>query len=248
MRVGLVGKYVDLKESYKSLHEAIVHGGIKNHCHVDVEYIDSEDVKYENLPEVLSSVDAILVPGAFGQRGAEGKVAAIKYARSKRIPFFGICFGMQMAVIEFARNICGITEATSREFKVKLQNPEYVIDLMEEQKLMKGMGGTMRLGAFPCQLQTGSLVAQLYGDSEISERHRHRFEFNNKFKDIIQDHGMSLSGVCVDKDLVEVIEIPDHPWFVGVQFHPEFKSQPRQPHPLFYSFIEAALEYKKSHK
>lgn len=244
VKVGLVGKYVDLKESYKSLHEAIVHGGGKNECHVDVEYIDSEEIEYERLSEILSSVDAILVPGAFGQRGTEGKIVAIKYARLNRIPFFGICFGMQMAVIEFARNVCGIEEATSREFKVKFENPKYVIDLMEEQKLMKGLGGTMRLGAFPCQLQEGSLVAQIYGKSEIFERHRHRFEFNNKFKKDIESQGMVFSGMCVDKDLVETIEIPEHPWFVGVQFHPEFKSQPRCPHPLFGSFIGAALHKK----
>lgn len=244
VKVGLVGKYVDLKESYKSLHEAIVHSGIKNKCGVEVEYIDSENFEGKNLSEQFKSIDAILVPGAFGERGAEGKIAAIKYARENKIPFFGICFGMQMAVVEFARNICGLREATSREFTRKVENPEYVIDLMEEQKLMKGLGGTMRLGAFPCDLKPGSLARKMYNKDQISERHRHRFEFNNKFRPVIEKMGMVLSGICTDRDLVEIVELPEHPWFIGVQFHPEFQSQPRQPHPLFDGFIAAALEYK----
>lgn len=242
IRVGLVGKYVDLKESYKSLHEAIIHSAIKNKCGVDVEYIDSENFEGKNLEEQFKNIDGILVPGAFGERGAEGKIAAIKYARENKIPFFGICFGMQMAVVEFARNVCGLKEATSREFNSKVEKPEYVIDLMEEQKLMKGLGGTMRLGAFPCDLKEGSLVRELYNAPRISERHRHRFEFNNKYRDIIESKGLSLSGVCSERDLVEIVELPDHPWFVGVQFHPEFQSQPRHPHPLFDGFIAAALK------
>lgn len=244
IKVGLVGKYVDLKESYKSLHEAITHSGIKNKCGVEVEYIDSENFEGKNLTEQFKNIDAILVPGAFGERGAEGKIAAIKYARENKVPFFGICFGMQMAVVEYARNICGLREATSREFTRKVENPEYVIDLMEEQKLMKGLGGTMRLGAFPCDLKPGTLAHKMYNKDQISERHRHRFEFNNKFKPVIEKMGMVLSGVCTDRDLVEIVEIPNHPWFIGVQFHPEFQSQPRHPHPLFDGFIAAALDYK----
>lgn len=246
IKIALVGKYVDLKESYKSLHEAITHSGIKNKCAVDVEYIDAENLEREDLEKCFKSVDGILVPGAFGERGAEGKIAAINYARENKIPFFGICFGMQMAVVEFARNVCNLREATSREFTRKVENPEYVIDLMEEQKLMKGLGGTMRLGAFPCDLKEGSLAHQLYGKDRISERHRHRFEFNNKFKSVIESKGMDLSGVCTERDLVEIVEIPDHPWFVGVQFHPEFQSQPRNPHPLFDGFIAAALARRQS--
>lgn len=246
IKIGLVGKYVDLKESYKSLHEAIVHSGIKNKCGVEVEYIDSENFEGKDLVERFKNIDGILVPGAFGERGAEGKIAAIKFARENNIPFFGICFGMQMAVVEFARNVCGLREATSREFTRKVEHPEYVIDLMEDQKLMKGLGGTMRLGAFPCDLQEGSLVRKLYGKPQISERHRHRFEFNNKFKKTILDKGMRLSGVCSERDLVEIVELPDHPWFVGVQFHPEFQSQPRKPHPLFDGFIAAALERRQN--
>lgn len=242
--VGLVGKYVDLKESYKSLHEAITHAGIKNKCSVKVRYIDSEAVKDDEIPKVLQGLDAVLVPGAFGERGAEGKIAAIKYARENKVPFLGICFGMQMAVVEFARHVCGLREATSREFARKVEHPEYVIDLMEDQKLMKGLGGTMRLGDFPCDLEEGSVVKELYGQDQISERHRHRFEFNNKFKDLIEGQGLKLSGICKERDLVEIVELPtsDHPFYVGVQFHPEFQSKPLKPHPLFFGFIKAAME------
>lgn len=246
IKIGLVGKYVDLKESYKSLHEAIVHSGIKNMCGVEVEYIDSENFEGKDLAQQFKTIDGILVPGAFGERGAEGKIAAINYARENNIPFLGICFGMQMAVVEFARNVCGLREATSREFARKVENPEYVIDLMEEQKLMKGLGGTMRLGAFPCDLKSGSLAHRLYKKDRISERHRHRFEFNNKFKSIIENQGMNLSGVCSERDLVEIVELPSHPFFIGVQFHPEFQSQPRRPHPLFDGFIAAALERRRN--
>lgn len=246
LTVGLVGKYVDLKESYKSLHEALDHAGIKNKCAVDVKYIDSEALSNEEMAQVLKGVDAILVPGAFGERGAEGKIAAIQYARENKVPFLGICFGMQMAVVEYARNVCGLREATSREFVRKVETPEYVIDLMEEQKLLKGLGGTMRLGAFPCDLKPGSVVHKYYGKDQISERHRHRFEFNNKFRSIIEAKGLNLSGVCSERDLVEIVELPqaEHPFYVGVQFHPEFQSKPLKPHPLFYGFIEAALKSK----
>jgi CTP synthase len=242
--IGIVGKYVDLKESYKSLHEAIIHGGIANNAKVNVAYIDSETLNDKNVSQALKSVDAILVPGGFGERGAEGKISAIQYARVHKIPFFGICFGMQMAAIEFARNVCGIADATSREFPDAKKSRNIVIDLMEEQKKMKDMGGTMRLGSYPCKLLKGSRVADAYGESLIHERHRHRYEFNNKFRALLAKHGLTLSGICEDRDLVEIVEISDHPWFVGVQFHPEFKSKPLEPHPLFKRFVQAALDHR----
>lgn len=246
--IGIVGKYVDLKESYKSLHEAIVHGGIANNCRVQVIYLDSESIRSANAAKVLAEVDGILVPGGFGERGAEGKIEAIRFARENQIPFFGICFGMQMAAIEFARNVCGIKDATSREFvDPKKDRKNLVIDFMEEQKSMKDMGGTMRLGAYPCTLVKGSRAEKIYGETHISERHRHRYEFNNKFRPIFEKMGMNLSGVCRERDLVEIIEIAKHPWFVGVQFHPEFKSKPLSPHPLFTSFVKASLRQKGIH-
>lgn len=248
VKVGIVGKYVDLKESYKSLHEAIVHGGIANKTKVDLAWIDSETLTEENVAGALEGVDAILVPGGFGERGAEGKMVAIQHARVNQVPFFGICFGMQLAAIEFARNVCGISDATSREFqqgvkagsKVKASR-NLVIDFMEEQRTIKDKGGTMRLGSYPCTLQEGTIVRKVYGKALIHERHRHRYEFNNKYRPLFEKNGMMLAGVCEERDLVEIIEIETHPWFVGVQFHPEFKSRPTSPHPLFRSFVEAAL-------
>ncbi len=246
--IGIVGKYVDLKESYKSLHEAIVHGGIANHAKVNIVYIDSEKIGPKNVNEALGNVDGILVPGGFGERGVEGKITAIQYAREHEVPFFGICYGMQLAAIEFARNVCGIKDATSREFgKLKKGPMNFVIDFMEEQKNISDKGGTMRLGAYSCHLQKGSRAYQIYQSQLISERHRHRYEFNNKFRPIFEKNGVTLSGVCKERDLVEIIEIKDHPWFVGVQFHPEFKSSPMAPHPLFTSFVEASL-HAGSHK
>lgn len=242
--IGIVGKYVDLKESYKSLNEAIVHGGIANECKVNIVYIDSETLTDKNASRALSDVQGILVPGGFGERGVSGKIAAIKYARENRIPYFGICLGMQLAVIEFARNVGGVKDATSREFSGR-PSKSYVIDFMEEQKGLKDKGGTMRLGAYPCSLMKGSRVRRIYGKDLIYERHRHRYEFNNKFKSVFEKNGMNLSGVCEDRNLVEIIEITEHPWFVGVQFHPEFKSKPMRPHPLFESFVSASLENKK---
>jgi CTP synthase len=251
--IGIVGKYVDLKESYKSLNEAIVHGGIANNTKVEVTWIDSETLTDENVAEALADVNGILVPGGFGERGAEGKIVAIRYARENRIPFFGICFGMQLAAIEFARDVCGIKDATSREFapssngsSVKKGSRNFVIDIMEEQRSVKDKGGTMRLGAYPCALGAGSKVREIYGLSQIQERHRHRYEFNNKYRPLFQKHGMTLSGICEERDLVEIIELTDHPWFVGVQFHPEFKSRPLAPHPLFRSFVEGVLDHKKA--
>lgn len=242
VRIGVVGKYVDLKESYKSLNESIVHGGIANNAHVDIVYVDSEKLNEKNVAQALSNVDGILVPGGFGTRGVEGKLAAIKYAREKQVPYFGICFGMQLATIEFARNVCGIKEATSREFaKDNQRQGQFVIDFMDEQKNISHKGGTMRLGSFPCDIQAKTKAFQVYKANKIFERHRHRYEFNNKFKDLLQKRGLVTSGICKERNLVEIIELPDHPWFVGVQFHPEFKSKPLDPHPLFVHFIKAGL-------
>lgn len=239
-RIGIVGKYVDLKESYKSLHEAIVHGGIANQTKVKVVYIDSEVLTAKNIEEALSQVDGILVPGGFGQRGVEGKILAIQYARENKIPFFGICFGMQLAAIEFARNVCGIKDATSREFeKPHMGLHNLVIDMMDEQRSISDKGGTMRLGSYPCSLLAGTRVREIYGEPLVHERHRHRFEFNNKYRALFEKKGMVASGLCKERDLVEIIEINEHPWFIGVQFHPEFKSRPLQPHPLFTSFVKA---------
>jgi CTP synthase len=244
--IGIVGKYVDLKESYKSLNEAIVHGGIANNTRVDLVWIDSETLDQSNVEEALADVDGILVPGGFGERGAEGKIAAIRFARENKVPFFGICFGMQLAAIEFARDVCGIKDATSREFEqARKASRNFVIDVMEEQKTIKDKGGTMRLGSFPCSLKAGTLAREIYDVPLIHERHRHRFEFNNKYRPLFEKRGMTLSGICEERDLVEIVEIGDHPWFVGVQFHPEFKSRPTKPHPLFQSFVEATLAQHK---
>jgi CTP synthase len=244
--IGIVGKYVDLKESYKSLHEAIVHGGIANKTQVNLVWIDSETLDRDNVEEALKDVDGILVPGGFGERGAEGKIVAIRFARENKTPFFGICFGMQLAAIEFARDVCGIKDATSREFEsTRKGSRNFVIDVMEEQKTVKDKGGTMRLGSFPCSLEAGTLAREIYNAPLIHERHRHRFEFNNKYRPLFEKRGMTLSGLCEDRDLVEIIELNDHPWFIGVQFHPEFKSRPTKPHPLFQSFVEATVAHHK---
>jgi len=245
LSIGIVGKYVDLKESYKSLHEAIVHGGIANNTVVKIQYIDSEFLNAQNIAEQLKGVDGVLVPGGFGERGVEGKIAAITYARENKIPFFGICFGMQLAAIEFARSVCGIPDATSREFAAPSKGARnMVIDYMEEQRNVREMGGTMRLGSYPCTLKKGSKAHLAYENQHITERHRHRYEFNNKFRPLFEKKGMTLSGICEERDLVEILEISAHPWFVGVQFHPEFKSKPMAPHPLFTSFVAAGLEYR----
>ncbi len=241
VKIGIVGKYVDLKESYKSLNEAIVHGGIANNVRVEMAYVDSETLTEGNIATALADVDGILVPGGFGERGAEGKIVAIRHAREKKIPFFGICFGMQLAAIEFARHVCGVKDATSREFERKKGSRNFVIDFMDEQRKITDKGGTMRLGSYPCSLGEGSKAREVYGKPLVTERHRHRYEFNNKFRPLFQKHGMELSGVCEDRDLVEIIELPSHPWFIGVQFHPEFKSRPLSPHPLFRAFVEASL-------
>ncbi|MBI5500230.1 MAG: CTP synthase [Deltaproteobacteria bacterium] len=240
--IAMVGKYVHLRDAYKSLHEALTHGGMANGCRVDIRYVDSEEVEQKGPEAVLAGADGVLVPGGFGQRGTEGKIAAIRWAREKRIPFFGICLGMQMAVVEFARHVCGLEKANSSEFDEKA--PHKVIDLMESQKSVTAKGGTMRLGAWPCKLVADSRVRQMYGEAEISERHRHRYEVNNAYREKLVEKGLVLSGVSPDGTLVEMVEIADHPWFVGCQFHPEFKSKPMAPHPLFARFVGAALAYR----
>jgi CTP synthase len=249
VRIAIVGKYVDLKESYKSLNEAIVHGGIANNCHVEIVYVDSEKITEKNVHLALSQVHGILVPGGFGQRGVDGKIAAIKHAREKSIPFFGICYGMQLAAIEFARNVCGIKDATSREWHDEnKRNGNFVIDIMNEQRGLDKKGGTMRLGSFSCSLSQHSKAFQAYKSATIFERHRHRFEFNNRFKSLFEKRGMNCVGICKERDLVEIVELVDHPWFIGVQFHPEFKSKPLEPHPLFSQFVKASLKEKDLHE
>ena len=243
--VAMVGKYVELKESYKSLTEAMTHGGFANDCKVNIVYVDSEEIEQKGAEKVIRAAnegilpDAILIPGGFGIRGSEGKILAAKYARESNIPYFGICLGLQIATIEFARHVAGLTGATSEEFR---NDAEYkVIHFMADQANLDIKGGSMRLGAYPCKLEEKSLVRKIYGKAEISERHRHRFEVNNKYREILSAKGLKFSGVSPDNELVEMVEIPNHPWFVGVQFHPEFKSTPRNPHPLFRDFVKAAL-------
>ena len=241
VKIAVVGKYVDLKESYKSLHESLVHGGLANKVNLDVMYVDSEKLNTKNAKSLLAGAQGILVPGGFGTRGVEGKIAAIQFAREKKVPFFGICFGMQLAAIEFARNVCGIADATSREFVGEVKRGgNIVIDSMVEQRGVVAKGGTMRLGAFACQLAPRSLVAKVYKKTNISERHRHRFEFNNKYRDLFEKHGLKATGVNEERNLVEILENTKHPWFIGVQFHPEFKSKPLSPHPLFAEFVKAS--------
>ncbi len=240
VKIGVVGKYVHLKDSYKSLHEALVHGGLANDVKVELEYIDSEEIEREGAEKFLANVDAVLVPGGFGDRGTEGKIQAIGYARTNKIPFFGICLGMQLAVVEFARSVANLENANSAEFDRDTQHA--VIDLMPEQRSVRSKGATMRLGGFPCTLTPGSIAADAYGATEISERHRHRYEFANDFREPLEKAGLVLSGTSPDRKLVEMVEIKEHPYFVGCQFHPEFKSKPAQPHPLFARFVKAALE------
>lgn len=248
VNIAMVGKYVDLTESYKSLTEALYHGGAANECRVVVHYVDSENIEKLGAQEAILAAcgdrepDAILIPGGFGSRGCEGKIAATRFARESRIPFFGICLGLQIACIEFARNMAGLPLATSREFNE--HSSHAVIDTMESQKAVTKKGGSMRLGAYRCKLGQDSLARKIYGADEISERHRHRYEVNNEFLGAMTSAGLSIGGTTVDGSLVEIIEIRNHPWFIGVQFHPEFKSTPRSPHPLFSSFIAAALEQR----
>jgi len=242
VRIAVVGKYMSLKESYKSLMEALVHGGIANDARVELDCIEAEKIEEVGVKGLLDQADGILVPGGFGDRGSEGKITTARYARENRIPYFGICLGMQMAVVEFTRNVCGSADANSSEFDDKTPHP--VIHLMETQKGIDKKGATMRLGAYPCILQEESLALKLYGKKKISERHRHRYEFNNNYRELLSRHGMVLSGLSPDGNLVEIIELKDHPWFLGCQFHPEFKSRPMDCHPLFKGFIKAALQYR----
>ncbi|GHV54487.1 CTP synthase [Deltaproteobacteria bacterium] len=251
--IGIVGKYVELKEAYKSLHEALVHGGVANEVRVNLSYINSEELTRKNCKDHLARLDAVLVPGGFGNRGIEGKIEAIHYARVNKIPFFGICLGLQCAVIEFSRNVAGIADANSEEFNPFAENK--VIYLMSEwfdhrkqsvevRDSVSNKGGTMRLGAYPCQLAPDSLAHSLYGKNSVEERHRHRFEFNKAYKKALEEKGLSFSGMSPDGELAEIIELPEHPWFLGCQFHPEFKSSPMRPHPLFTGFIAAAKKYR----
>ncbi|MBE8162701.1 MAG: CTP synthase [Bdellovibrionaceae bacterium] len=241
--IAVVGKYVHLKESYKSLHEALVHGSVANKVKIKIKYIDSEKITAKNIKTLLKGVGGVLVPGGFGHRAIEGKLVAINYARKNKIPFFGICLGLQMAIIEFAKNVCNLKSATSEEFITKPSDKKHcVIALMEGQKNQENRGASMRLGAYSCQLQTSSLISSIYKSKNISERHRHRYEFNNQYLPTLKQAGLVFSGVNKKMNLIEAIELKNHPWFIGVQFHPEFKSRPLKPHPLFVSFISAILK------
>ncbi|MHB8483306.1 MAG: CTP synthase [Nitrospiria bacterium] len=246
VEIALVGKYIELKESYKSLLEALAHGGIGNRSKVKIHWVDAEEVE-KNGPEVyFKTVHGILVPGGFGDRGIEGKISTIRYAREHKIPFFGICLGMQCAVIEFGRHVVHLARANSAEFDK--DSPDKLISLMTDQQELTDKGGTMRLGSYPCILNTNSKAYSCYQKTEIRERHRHRYEFNNSYRDQLQKAGLKISGTSPDQRLVEIIEVGDHPWFVGVQFHPEFKSKPLDPHPLFKSYIKACLDYQRQTK
>src|SRR5262249_1655644 len=241
--IGIVGKYVELEDSYKSLNEALVHGGVANRLRVQVRWVESEDlVEDADWEDRLRDLDAILVPGGFGKRGILGMLRAINYARREQTPYFGICLGMQCATIEFARNVCGIEGADSAEFDDDAKHPG--IFKLRDLIGVEALGGMMRLGAYPCHLQEGSLARQIYGASDISERHRHRYEFNPRYEDELGGRGLVFSGKSPDGKFVEIVEIADHPWFLGCQFHPEFKSKPLDPHPLFVSFIHAAHEHR----
>ena len=244
INIGLIGKYVELQDSYKSILEAFIHAGAANEVKVNVKSIHSEHIDLSNTKELLYNLDGVLVAPGFGERGIEGKIEAIRYVREHKIPFFGICLGMQMAVIEFSRNVVGLKGANSSEMDADC--PYHVIDLMEDQKQVENKGGTMRLGAWDCTLLEGSLAHSVYKKKTISERHRHRYEFNENYKTQIESNGMIATGVNPDTGLVEIVEIEDHPWFVGVQYHPEYKSTVANPHPLFKAFIKAALEYQKN--
>jgi CTP synthase len=239
--IGLIGKYVELQDAYKSILESFVHAGAMNESKVQVQYIHSEFITPENVSEKLGALDGLLVAPGFGNRGIEGKITSIKYARESGLPFFGICLGMQMAAIEFARNVLGIRQAHSTEMIPGADDA--VIDMMEEQKKITKKGGTMRLGAYPCEIKPGSLASRIYGSLLISERHRHRYEFNNKYLDQFEQHGMIASGINPETDLVEIIELPNHPFFIGVQYHPELKSTVERPAPLFVHFVKAAKEF-----
>jgi CTP synthase len=241
-KIGVVGKYIEIKDSYKSLYEALAHGGIAHEAAVEVVWVDAERIEREGLSGHVAGLDGILVPGGFGDRGIEGKIQAIRYAREQRVPYFGICLGMQCAVIEFARHVCGLDGANSTEFNPKPAHN--VIDLLPEQRSITAKGGTMRLGLYPVLLSEGSSACKAYGQGAIQERHRHRYEVNNDYLPALKDRGLRISGIWAEKQLVEIVELPGHPWFVAGQFHPEFKSRPWEPHPLFAAFIKAALDHQ----
>lgn len=238
--IAVVGKYIQLQDAYKSLYEALKHAGAANDAYVNILRVDAEDIERKGPERYLSDVGGVLVPGGFGSRGIEGKITAVKFARENNIPYFGICLGMQIALIEFARNVCGLADAHSTEMNPHTPHP--VVSLLEEQKKIAGLGGTMRLGAQPCHLVAGTRAHALYGAEEISERHRHRYEFNNIYRDTFKKADLTVAGYYRECDLVEMIELPTHPWFIACQFHPEFQSKPDQPHPLFRGFVEAALQ------
>lgn len=243
VRIALVGKYVELHDAYISVVESLKHAGYKHNSKVKIDWIQSEDITEENVHEYLKEADGILVPGGFGDRGVEGKITTIKYARENKIPFFGICLGMQLAAVEFARNVCGLTGAHSSELDPNTPYP--IINLLPDQENVVEMGGTLRLGSYPCTLTEGSQAHKEYGEINITERHRHRYEFNNFYRERLTNKGLVLSGVSPDGRLVEIVELPEHPWFVAGQFHPEFKSRPEKSHPLFAGFIKASLENKR---
>ena len=244
VNIAIVGKYVELKESYKSLYEALIHGGIENEARVNLEWVDAEEIEKKGAAEMLKNADGILVPGGFGGRGIEGKILAIRHARENKVPFFGICLGMQCAVIEFARNVCDLKDANSTEFNTSTPHP--VIDILPDQNNVVNKGGTMRLGAYRCQLRKDSLAFKAYGTREVFERHRHRYEFNNKYRMQLEEAGLKISGLSPEGNLVEIIETENHPWFLAGQFHAEFQSSPKNPHPLFRDFIKASLNHKRS--
>ncbi|MDK2970809.1 MAG: synthase [Candidatus Sumerlaeota bacterium] len=237
--VGLVGKYVELRDSYKSIYESLAHGAGHHNVKIKIKRIDSEHLEPANIEQSLAGIDGILIPGGFGSRGIEGKILAANFARQRKLPYFGICLGMQVAMIAFAREVCGLPDANSTEFNETTPDP--IIDLMASQKAVLDLGGTMRLGSYPCKLKAGTRVAKAYGTTSIRERHRHRYEVNNKYRETVEKNGMTVAGVFEETDLVEMIELNDHPWYVGCQFHPEFQSRPLDPHPLFREFIGALI-------
>ena len=242
VRVAIVGKYIKLEDSYISVIESLYHAGFENHVKVEVDLVDAEKINRENAKEELSRYDGIIVPGGFGTRGIEGKIETIKYVRENKVPFLGICLGMQMAVVEFARDVLGLEDANSAEFDENTKNP--VIHIMEEQKKVDKKGGTMRLGAYPCIIKEGSLASKVYGKKEITERHRHRYEFNNDYREKLEKAGLTVSGTSPDGNLVEIVEIKDHPYFIAGQFHPELKSRPNRPAPLFVGLVKACVDNK----
>jgi len=244
VRIAVVGKYTALVDAYKSVQEALIHGGIANDVGVDIDWLSSEEFERGDPLEWMNEYHGLLIPGGFGERGIEGMLKVIEWARTRELPFFGICLGLQCAVIEYARNVCGLTESHSVEFLTEVSDP--VICLMDSQRQVTDMGGTMRLGAYPCRLQEGSRAAEMYDTLEISERHRHRYEVNNNYRDVLGENGMVFSGLSPDGNLVEILELPDHPWYIGCQFHPELKSRPMRPHPLFESFIAAAVRRRQA--